>query len=111
MGVWIEGMLQKRNKTNENYSQLLNDGEPVEDPIYDVLKKRQERFARAREILLDDGVTGFAFVINPERLSIVETEKAIDLLANYHLHVKNADRQQNTAERCRWRIFAETKNS
>ena len=26
MGVWIEGLLQKRKKTNENYSQLLNDG-------------------------------------------------------------------------------------
>ncbi len=88
MGVWIEGMLKKRRKTNENYSQLLHDGEPVEDPIYDVLKKRQERFSKAREILLDDSVTGFVFIVNPERLSIVETEKAIELLADYHLHVK-----------------------
>ncbi|GGJ97790.1 arsenic-transporting ATPase [Lentibacillus kapialis] len=88
MGVWIEGMLNKRQKTNENYTQLLNDGNPVEDPIYDVLKERKERFSKAREIMLDGSVTGFVFVINPERLPIVETEKAIKLLDQYHLHVK-----------------------
>ncbi|SFD46394.1 arsenite efflux ATP-binding protein ArsA [Lentibacillus persicus] len=88
MGVWIEGMLKKRQKTNENYSALLNDGDPVEDPIYDVLKERQERFAKAREILLDGSLTGFVFVLNPERLPIEETKKAIDLLDQYHLHVK-----------------------
>ncbi|GAA0613841.1 TRC40/GET3/ArsA family transport-energizing ATPase [Virgibacillus siamensis] len=88
MGVWIEGMLQKRQKTNENYTQLLNDGEPIEDPIYDVLKERQERFSKAREYLLDGSKTGFVFVMNPERLPILETEKAIELLDKYHLHVK-----------------------
>ncbi|MGP4108799.1 ArsA family ATPase [Virgibacillus sp. L01] len=88
MGVWIEGMLQKRQKTNENYTQLLNDGDPIEDPIYDVLKTRQERFSKAREVLLDGKVTGFVFVMNPERLPILETQKAIELLDKYHLHVK-----------------------
>src|SRR5699024_6111672 len=88
MGIWIEGMLEKRKKTNENYSQLLNDGEAVEDPIYDVLKTRQERFSRARDILLDGSVTGFIFVVNPERLPILETKKAIELLDKYHLHVE-----------------------
>ncbi|TFJ94466.1 ArsA family ATPase [Lentibacillus salicampi] len=88
MGVWIEGMLKKRQTTNENYTQLLNDGDPIDDPIYDVLKTRKERFSKAREIMLDGQVTGFVFVINPERLPIVETEKAIKLLDQYHLHVK-----------------------
>src|SRR5699024_3666548 len=68
--------------------QLLNDGEAVEDPIYDVLKTRQERFSRARDILLDGSVTGFIFVVNPERLSILETKKAVELLDDYHLHVE-----------------------
>lgn len=87
MGIWIEGMLHKRQKTNENYTQLLNDGEPIEDPIYDVLQKRQERFSAAREILLDPNQTSFVFVLNPERLPILETKKALELLDNYHLHV------------------------
>ncbi|MFD2043907.1 ArsA family ATPase [Ornithinibacillus salinisoli] len=89
MGVWIEGLLQRRRKTNENYTQLLNDGEPIEDPIYDVLRNRQERFSKAREILLNPSTTGFIFVLNPERLPILETKKAINLLDKYHLHVKS----------------------
>ncbi|MEW9501010.1 ArsA family ATPase [Jeotgalibacillus marinus] len=88
MGVWIEGLLDKRKKTNENYAALLNDGEPVEDPIYEVLKTRQERFSKARDILLSEKETGFIFVLNPERLPILETEKAIELLNKYDLHVK-----------------------
>lgn len=87
MGVWIKGLLEKRRKTNENYSRLINDGEPVEDPIYDVLRVRQARFSTARELLLDENLTGFIFVLNPERLPILETKKAIELLSNYDLHV------------------------
>ncbi|MFZ3578734.1 ArsA family ATPase [Virgibacillus sp. DJP39] len=88
MGIWIEGMLQKRQKTNDNYTQLLNDGDPIDDPIYDVLKKRKERFSAAREILLNPEKTSFVFVLNPERLPILETKKALTLLDSYHLHVK-----------------------
>ncbi|MDG5472665.1 ArsA family ATPase [Jeotgalibacillus sp. ET6] len=87
MGVWIEGLLEKRKKTNENYAALLNDGEPVEDPIYAVLKNRQERFSKARDLLLNEDITGFMFVLNPERLPILETKKAVDLLAGYDLNV------------------------
>src|SRR5690625_4286824 len=88
MRVWIEGMLKKRKKTNENYVQLLNDGEPIEDPIYEVLLERKNRFSKAREIMLESDKTGFIFVLNPDRLPILETRKAIDLLDQYHLHVK-----------------------
>ena len=87
MGVWIKGLLDKRQKTNENYSRLINDGEPVDDPIYDVLRVRQARFSKAREILLDKLQTGFIFVLNPERLPIIETKKAIELLGSYDLKV------------------------
>ncbi|MBE4910103.1 ArsA family ATPase [Bacillus luteolus] len=88
MSVWIEGMLERRKKINKNYSQLLNDGEPVEDPIYEVLQKRKEKFAKVREVLLDSKQTRFIFVLNPERLPILETERAIKLLDSHHLHVK-----------------------
>ncbi|WP_339227513.1 ArsA family ATPase [Oceanobacillus sp. FSL K6-2867] len=88
MGIWIEGLLKKRKKTTENYSQLLNDGEPIEDPIYKVLKLRQERFFKARKVLLDQEQTAFIFVLNPENLPILETKKAIELLERYNLHVK-----------------------
>lgn len=88
MGVWIEGLLQKRNKTNDTYTRLLNDGEKIEDPIFDVLLERQQRFQQAREMMLDGKQTGFVFVLNPERLPIIETKHAIDMLDQYHLHVE-----------------------
>lgn len=88
MGIWIQGLLEKRYKTKENYSRLLHDGEPVDDPIFDVLQVRQQRFAKAREIMLDMEQTSFIFVLNPEQLPIIETKNAIDMLDKYHLHVK-----------------------
>ncbi|NBI29350.1 ArsA family ATPase [Chengkuizengella marina] len=89
LGVWINGMLEKRKSTTDRYSKLLNDGEPVEDPIYEVLLKRKKRFSRVRDILLDETRTGLAFVLNPERLPIIETEKAIHLLKKYGLKVQS----------------------
>ncbi|MCA1062866.1 ArsA family ATPase [Rossellomorea sp. AcN35-11] len=87
MGVWMDGMLERRKKTNKNYSQLLNDGEPVEDPIYDVLQKRREKFSKVREILLDSKRTGFIFVLIPERLPILETEKAVESMGKHGLNI------------------------
>ena len=87
MGVWMDGMLERRKKTNKNYSQLLNDGEPVEDPIYDILQKRREKFSKVREVLLDQKKTGFIFVLIPERLPILETEKAIELMSKNSLNI------------------------
>jgi arsenite/tail-anchored protein-transporting ATPase len=88
MGIWMDGMLERRKKTNKNYSQLLNDGEPVEDPIYEVLQNRRDKFARVRSILLDSSRTGFIFVLIPERLPILETEKAIELMNKHELKIK-----------------------
>lgn len=88
MGIWIEGLLKKRGKTQETYTRLLHDGEPVEDPIFDVLSERQNRFKQAREIMLDGEQTGFVFVLNPEKLPIIETKNAIEMLDQYHLHVR-----------------------
>ncbi len=89
MGVWIEGLLEKRQLANKNYARLIYDGEPVEDPIYKALQKRQERFKKARHILLDVNRTGYIFVLNPERLPILETKKAIQLLEQYDLFVSS----------------------
>ncbi|WP_271853640.1 ArsA family ATPase [Planococcus maritimus] len=109
MGVWIEGLLDKRRKTNENYTALLNDGEPREDPIYEVLRERQERFSKAREILLDAKQTGFVFVLNPERLPILETKKALELLDKYHLHVKTLIINKVLPEQVEGAFFQERK--
>ncbi|MBX0357565.1 ArsA family ATPase [Halobacillus sp. Nhm2S1] len=88
MSVWIDGMLERRKKINDNYTQLLNDGDPVDDPIYDVLQRRKEKFAAVRKVILDPAQTGFVFVLIPERLPILETEQAIRKLKQHDLMVK-----------------------
>ncbi|MRG85677.1 ArsA family ATPase [Salinibacillus xinjiangensis] len=88
MSVWIDGMIERRKKINDNYTQLLNDGEPIEDPIYEVLQKRKQKFTSVREIILDGSRTGFTFVLIPERLPIMETAGAVKQLDKYHLHIK-----------------------
>ena len=87
MSVWIDGMLERRKKRNDTYTQLLNDGEPVEDPVFQVLQQRKIRFLNVRKILLNKNKTGFIFILNPERLSIIETSKAVKTLADHDLHV------------------------
>ncbi|UCH46930.1 MAG: ArsA family ATPase [Betaproteobacteria bacterium] len=87
MGVWIKGLLQRRQRRNEDYSQLLADGEPIEDPMFEVLNRRRERAAKVSSLLLNSKVTGFVFVLVPEYLPIAETRKGIDHLGQYDLHV------------------------
>ncbi|MEA3319322.1 MAG: ArsA family ATPase [Bacillota bacterium] len=87
MNVWISGLLEKRKKVQQNYSQLLNDGEPVEDPIFEKLQSRKQKFVKVRDILLDQKKTGYAFVLNAERLPILETKKAIDMLEKQNMDV------------------------
>ena len=87
MGVWIKGLLQRRQRHNQDYAQLLGDGEPIDDPMFEVLNRRRERAAKVSGLLLNSNVTGFVFVLVPEFLPIAETRKGIDHLAQYDLHV------------------------
>ena len=87
MGVWMDGLLERRKKTNDNYAQWMNDGEPVEDPLYEKLNERKNRFKRVRDIFLDKAHTEYIFVLNAERLPIIETRKAIDTLQQHGIKV------------------------
>ncbi|WP_044748750.1 ArsA family ATPase [Bacillus alveayuensis] len=88
MGIWMDGLLERRRKVQENYSQLLYDGEVREDPIYEVLQRRKRKFAQVRELLKDSETTHFLFVLNPERLPILETKKAVEQLQSFGMNVK-----------------------
>ncbi|SDH81980.1 arsenite efflux ATP-binding protein ArsA [Alteribacillus persepolensis] len=87
MEAWIEGMLQRRQAVNENYSQWLHDGEPVDDPIYRVLMNRKDRFSKARKVLMDKKRTAYVYVLVPEKLPIAETKRALALLHQARLDV------------------------
>ena len=57
------------------------------DPITDILGKRKEKFEKARKILTDPALCAFYFVLNAEKLPILETERAVRLLKKYGIPV------------------------
>lgn len=88
MGVWIDGMLQRRRKTNELKHAWMSDGDlPEEDPIYSILNERKVKFISARNVLLDKKKTAFMFVLIPEKLPIIETDKALKMLGKHKIPV------------------------
>jgi arsenite/tail-anchored protein-transporting ATPase len=89
MGAWIDGLLQRRKNMKEQYSQFLYDGDVPDDPIYDVLMKRRHKFTKVRDILTDQEQTEFVFVLNPERLPIEETKRAIEQLRDFQMDVRH----------------------
>ncbi|WP_018924388.1 ArsA family ATPase [Salsuginibacillus kocurii] len=88
MEAWVEGMLQRRQSVNETYAGWLEDGTPTEDPIYRTLMERKDRFSRAREVLLNPKRTGYVYTLIPERLPIVETKRALELLKHTGISVQ-----------------------
>lgn len=88
MNVWMDGMLKRRKKTTKNYSQLLGDGENVDDPIYAILNIRKQRYAAARAIILDKKQTAIVFVMVPEKLPLLETISGIQSLSHYNIEVQ-----------------------
>ncbi|QKG83698.1 ArsA family ATPase [Kroppenstedtia pulmonis] len=90
MGVWVEGMLARRKKTQELHRMLNHVTEIREEPkdqVYQILERRKNRFAAARKRLLNPNMTAFYFVLNPERLSIMESAKAMGLLDQYGIPI------------------------
>lgn len=91
MSVWIEGMIARRKKTQDLHRMMQNiagtDVEP-QDQVYEMLQRRKNRFAAVREWLLNPQMTSFCFVLNPERLPILESAKAMEMLHKYEVPVK-----------------------
>jgi len=92
LGTWIEHLVEKRMKAMELMSMAARHEkklrEKVEsDPIIEVLQRRQRKFAFARDILTDPEQTIFYFVLNPEKLPLYETERAVRILEKYGIPV------------------------
>ena len=92
MEAWIDGLISRRKQVNE-MSALWKDmtlgkgADNSDDPVEKVLQERKRKFARMRRVLLDEEQTAFIFVLNPERLPIIETEKAIHMLREHNVPV------------------------
>lgn len=87
---WIERLIDKREQSIELFERAaLGDRTPRRqlegDPIIARLEDRRDRFAFARRSLQEDAV--FHLVMNPDSLSLRETERSIATLADYDLSV------------------------
>ncbi len=107
MAAWTDGLLrhQERSKNLGRVLQnlggkrgkgddlsLIDGAEPATggDPasrIQAVLLERRRKFHRARRHLLDAAVTGFVWVLIPERLPILESRKALHTLRHFNVPV------------------------
>lgn len=91
LGKWIDSLLKKRRKMVKLKSMVnkVNKNKDEDDPILGILNKRKEKTEKAREILIDNKALSFIFVLNAEKLPIMETKKAIDILKKYDIEVNN----------------------
>ncbi len=85
MDRWLQGMIERRRSVNEMMRMASVVDKSLEerikdDPVMRILLDRKQRFEKAREFLIDDKRAGFVFVLNPQQLPILETEKAVSFL-------------------------------
>jgi arsenite-transporting ATPase len=88
---WVERLLHKREQSVKLYERAaIGNREPRRmmegDPIIARLRERKETFEFAKETLQAEAA--FFLVVNPDQLSIRETRRAIDGLAEHGLDVR-----------------------
>jgi len=90
--AWIDRLIKKRVQVMKmmKMASTLDDSlraKVERDPVIEVLNRRKERFILARNYLLDRKKSCFIFVLDAERLSILETVEAVSLLKKHGMNV------------------------
>jgi len=92
LDAWTAGLIARREQVHvlgRMWQRVAGTVTAAEapDPVRDALEARRVRFATARAMLTDPGRTAFYFVLLPERLPILETERAVRALAKYQIPI------------------------
>ncbi len=107
MGAWTDGLLRHRDRSARFSSALKHLGggrargddlsliDSAEDlpsgslgaHLDDVLQARRRKFLVAREQLTDTAATAFLLVVNPDKLSILESQRVAELLRRFDIPV------------------------
>ncbi|PSP77323.1 ATPase [Halobacteriales archaeon QS_1_68_20] len=87
---WLERLVDKRAESIDLFEKAAIGKKEArrraeDDPIIQHLRERKEKFEFAGETLRDDAA--FYLVLNPDELSIRETDRAVDAMAEEGLHV------------------------
>lgn len=92
MQTWIGGLIGRRralNAVGRMWGRVTGGADKADgaDPVLRALEARRARFIQTRAVLTDAATTAFHFVLIPERLAIVETERAVATLDRYRIPV------------------------
>ena len=92
LGGWMDRLIEKRMKAMELYEMATREDKKMKnvierDPVLSKLNERKRKMEKAREILTDGDLVSFVFVLNPEKLPIEETKKAVGTLEKYKIYV------------------------
>jgi arsenite-transporting ATPase len=92
LGAWIENLIAKRRKSLALFEMAGKFDKDLmkratEDPVIASLTRRQKRFEKSRAYLTDAGASAFFFVLNAERMPILETARAVELLEKFGIAV------------------------
>lgn len=87
MGSWIEGLVKKRKKSNKlkEMWETFQQKEKKEDPVLEILEKRKNQFVQTQSILTNNELTSIYIIMIPEKLSLLESSKAIKIIEDFHI--------------------------
>ena len=110
MTAWTDGLLKHRQRSDKlaevlgGFGFRRNKSHGADSPphptqnntqndernrrIRIILEQRSRKFRRARRLLLDEAKSAFILVINPEKLPILETQKALTQLRQFKISVE-----------------------
>lgn len=86
--AWLEKITTLREQMREYdkaISTMKREEDGQEDEIYNELMYIKNRIGMSSKIMTDTRKTAFFFVVNPEEMTIVDTEKAAGLFAKYNV--------------------------
>lgn len=86
--AWLEKITALREQMKEYdkaIATMQREEEIEEDEIYNELMYIKDRIGRSSKIMTDTEKTAFFFVLTPEEMTIVDTEKAAQLFAKYNV--------------------------
>jgi len=84
--AWLEkitGLREQMREYDKAIATMQREEETQEDQIYNELIYIKERIGMSSKIMTDTEKTAFFFVLTPEEMTIVDTEKAAGLFARY----------------------------
>ena len=81
----ITGLREQMREYDQAIATMKREDETEEDEIYNELMYIKDRIGASSKIMTDTDKTAFFFVLTPEEMTVVDTEKAAKLFANYNV--------------------------